>query len=244
MTRTLRSHTRPVRLPSAVFFCLHFSRNDQPSLPQSLYSLLFSLPSSFTNMATWADIAAKNAPPPSEQPHPDQALLEGHTGEAINEHPDGHGVTVVPHDFREHPETVAKEFNEKAAEEAAAAEKLVKEEAEKAKHEAEVAAKKAEEVKEAAKKEAAKLEREAASIFNKAKALISQPKVFVPIISAFDVALIGFLGYKTYIHDFSRRPFDRKVFSAITIGVGAIAALEGLGFASYFSKRDYNGKRK
>ncbi|KAG8796843.1 hypothetical protein FRC16_009462 [Serendipita sp. 398] len=55
---------------------------------------------------SYAQVTAHNAPPPSQQPHADLRLLNTERG-VEHAHPDvdmGH-VSVVPHDFKQHPVT-------------------------------------------------------------------------------------------------------------------------------------------
>jgi len=55
---------------------------------------------------SWADVAKKNAPPESEQPHPDQALLEGQHFEGETEAQHGISdskVSVIDRETFEHP---------------------------------------------------------------------------------------------------------------------------------------------
>ncbi|KAF8607997.1 hypothetical protein BDV93DRAFT_536730 [Ceratobasidium sp. AG-I] len=59
---------------------------------------------------SYASVAAHNAPPPSQQPHPDPNLFT--TEEDVNggSLPDvSHNVNVAPHDFKSNPHTVTSE---------------------------------------------------------------------------------------------------------------------------------------
>jgi len=57
---------------------------------------------------SWADVAAKNAPAPEDQPQPDQALLEGQhfEGETPAQHGIDSGVQVIDRETFEHPQPV------------------------------------------------------------------------------------------------------------------------------------------
>lgn len=62
---------------------------------------------------SYASVAAHNAPPPSEQPHPDPALLTTAADvESTTPADDGAKVNVVPSDFKEHPSTLTSEVAE------------------------------------------------------------------------------------------------------------------------------------
>ncbi|RPD53508.1 hypothetical protein L227DRAFT_581275 [Lentinus tigrinus ALCF2SS1-6] len=54
---------------------------------------------------SYASVAAHNAPPPSEQPHPDPALLTTELPSADNIADDAAKLNVVAPDFKEHPAT-------------------------------------------------------------------------------------------------------------------------------------------
>ncbi|KAI5895139.1 uncharacterized protein SCHCODRAFT_02618691 [Schizophyllum commune H4-8] len=58
---------------------------------------------------SYAAVAAENAPPVSEQPHADPALLNTEPPHADNVADDTSKVTVVAPDFKEHPATVTSE---------------------------------------------------------------------------------------------------------------------------------------
>ncbi|KAI0051629.1 hypothetical protein FA95DRAFT_243749 [Auriscalpium vulgare] len=60
---------------------------------------------------SYAAVAAHNAPPPSQQPHADPALLSTAPSEAPSTPDDTLKVNVVPTDFKENPETVTSEFS-------------------------------------------------------------------------------------------------------------------------------------
>src|SRR4051812_30025494 len=58
---------------------------------------------------SYASIAAQNAPPLSEQPHPDTALLNTDPPTAPSTADDAAKVNVVAPDFRENPQTLTSE---------------------------------------------------------------------------------------------------------------------------------------
>ncbi|KAG9118652.1 hypothetical protein FRC07_006733 [Ceratobasidium sp. 392] len=59
---------------------------------------------------SYADVAAHNAPPPSQQPHPDQNLYTTQEDVSGGSLPDvSHNVNVAPHDFKSNPHTVTSE---------------------------------------------------------------------------------------------------------------------------------------
>ncbi|TRM65406.1 hypothetical protein BD626DRAFT_488682 [Schizophyllum amplum] len=58
---------------------------------------------------SYASVAATNAPPISEQPHADPALLTTETPQADNVADDAAKVTIVSPDYKEHPATITSE---------------------------------------------------------------------------------------------------------------------------------------
>lgn len=64
---------------------------------------------------SYANVAAHNAPPVSEQPQPDQGLLTTPADIAHDDVADDAGkVNVVPHDFKENPVTITSETTDSA----------------------------------------------------------------------------------------------------------------------------------
>ncbi|KAG8681726.1 hypothetical protein FRC09_017293, partial [Ceratobasidium sp. 395] len=59
---------------------------------------------------SYADVAAHNAPPPSQQPHPDQNLYTTQEDVSGGSLPDvTRNVNIAPHDFKSNPHTVTSE---------------------------------------------------------------------------------------------------------------------------------------
>jgi hypothetical protein len=136
-----------------------------------------------SNMSSYADIAAQNAPPPSQQPKPDPNLLEGgstYSNETTSlPDVDSGKVTVVPAD--QDLDNIKTETSEKIRESQEAAEKQtakLQREAKEAEKRAKAAARKAEKKIEGVYNDSSKKAKKAWSRFS------SDPSIWVPTLGA------------------------------------------------------------
>jgi len=73
--------------------------------------------------------------------------------------------------------------------------------------------------------EAERAKREGSKFYNQSKEVILRPGVFGGLAGALNVAVIGTVGYFSYLN--WNRPWDRQVVSAVTIGLVTLSGLEG-----------------
>ncbi|PWN48249.1 hypothetical protein IE53DRAFT_319775 [Violaceomyces palustris] len=222
---------------------------------------------------SYASVAAKNAPPESQQPHPDPNLLEGRQPhDDVNQGaPDVNSskVNVVPAGTDlEHIKTESAEAYEEAQikikqqalainEEKEKAEKKVKDSIHSAEEKFEQGLDQAEEFAKGASakldkatkdgrerlekgvdelrkkgKEEGKKIRKAAreaekNIESYWKTFSSDPKYWGPALGAINAALLGGLGLFAYIHKEQVKTWDKRLISAVSVGVLGLLGGQG-----------------
>jgi len=168
-------------------------------------------------------VTKENREPPSQQPHPDTALLNTERSEASL--PDGSStkVNVAPTDFKENPKSVAQQANEDIS----AAQERVKETMD-ASHSTSgnaTASSKRKERQEHGKERIEEYEEEGMQLWAQAKQKLLQPGVAGGLLGVVNVGLLGTFGYKLYTEPGLRTNQRFVTTSAVT--ALAIVGLEG-----------------
>ncbi|KAH9911462.1 uncharacterized protein B0H18DRAFT_975722 [Fomitopsis serialis] len=158
---------------------------------------------------SYASVAAHNAPPPSEQPHPDQALFSTEPPSADNIADDAIKVNVVAPDFRSNPETTT----------SISGPPPVASGAPKSGHHG---------AKGKGKRYLHEAEEEGSYLYVRARQYIFQPGVAGGLLGLVNVGLISFAGYSFYTKPSLRRD-TRAIGSA---AAATLLLLTGEGYAA------------
>lgn len=85
------------------------------------------------------------------------------------------------------------------------------------------------------KKEAERAKREGSKAYLQAKEVVLRPQVAGGLVGAFNLAVIGTVGYFSYKN--WNQPWDRRVVSAVSVGLLGLSGLEGWAGKEYAEKR-------
>lgn len=154
---------------------------------------------------SYASVAAHNAPPTSQQPQPDQALLTTEPPSADNIADDAAKVNIVASDFRQNPATIT---SESAVPPQGSPPALPQPNSGKSK----------------AKRYAHEAEQEGVYLWQVAKQYILRPGVAGGLVGLVNVGLISAAGYAYYTKPYLRR--DTRVLASTAAAVFALLSGE------------------
>ncbi|CEH14547.1 hypothetical protein CBOM_02383 [Ceraceosorus bombacis] len=188
---------------------------------------------------SYASVAAKDAPPQSEQPVPSAHYAEGrNAGNYTSAHPDVDSgkVNIVPSGTDlDHIRTESAEEADKAIQRARA--------------EAERAQKEAKDLAERAKKQAGKAEKRVSKAASDASKQVgafwqkfsSEPAYWASTLGAVNVALLGGIGIYAYANRDQARSWDRRLVSGAAVGILSLLGLQS--YAATEAARRQKGKK-
>ncbi|KIO01984.1 hypothetical protein M404DRAFT_1002743 [Pisolithus tinctorius Marx 270] len=158
-------------------------------------------------MATYASVAAQNAPPPSEQPRPDPSLLNTESGNPGPVQVDEKAkVTVVPRDFKEYL----------SAENAdAEVPDLINEPSDGGRGGGE-----------SGRRRSRETVAEGTYVWRQLKRILFRPEVAGGLVGLINTAVIGTVAYYGY-HNWDRPRWDRRVVTSVSVGLIALWGAEG-----------------
>ncbi|QRV72440.1 hypothetical protein RhiJN_15357 [Ceratobasidium sp. AG-Ba] len=179
---------------------------------------------------SYASVAAHNAPPPSQQPHPDQSLYtteEDVTGGSL---PDvSHNVNVAPHDFKSNPHTVTSETTpahyESSEDESGNRTGSSKRRA----------------AKDRARKELKEAEEEGLYLWNQFKERVMRPGTAGGILGVVNVGLLAFAGREFYTKPHLRT--NTRALGTVAATTLVLLGVEGA-LAEAYVKTDAGQKEK
>ncbi|KAI0074153.1 hypothetical protein K474DRAFT_1665732 [Panus rudis PR-1116 ss-1] len=155
---------------------------------------------------SYADVAAHNAPPKAQQPHPDPALFTTEPPSASNIIDDAAKLNVVAPDAAEHPVTVT-----------SANRPVVQE--------PETPSSRKQTAKDKARRYAHEAEEEGWYLWNTAKHYLFRPAIAGGLLGLVNVGLISGAGYAFYTQPHLRR--DKRLISSTVAGALALFGAEG-----------------
>ncbi|KAI0342067.1 hypothetical protein BDW22DRAFT_1395949 [Trametopsis cervina] len=174
---------------------------------------------------SYASVAARNAPPPSEQPHADPALLTTETPSHFSPADDTAKVSIVPSDFKTNPETITSTADVPFEPAPIPISGGIPDHASRA---AKPDGKKA---KSKAKAYAHELEDEGLHVWDLAKHHLLRPGVAGGLLGVVNVGLLSLVSYTLYNKPYLRR--DSKVLASIVVSTLTLLSAEGYAAEKY-----------
>ncbi|RDX54970.1 hypothetical protein OH76DRAFT_1478465 [Lentinus brumalis] len=164
---------------------------------------------------SYASVAAHNAPPPSQQPHPDPALLTTEPPSADNIADDAAKLNIVSPDFKSHPATTTsvKDIPSDAAPPSTPSKR---------------------------RRYLDEVEQEGSYLFNVAKQYLFHPAIAGGLLGLINIGLISGAAYTFYTKPHLRRD-TRAIASAVA---GALTLLSAEGYAAEKYRETPRGQRE